>query len=160
MRSFYNEDCELFHALTLEQYLFLIDYWKTNQMDGKWCFEIWSTQDDDPKSWAKLSDLPYRLNPESIDGAHFGGMGHGTRDWKVSTRRTGNWFGSSTHTVCRRQPRRFRIYSLVRRTLEHTQVDFECSELKSFNSERSELKQISWLCKGLIQSRDGISLNT
>jgi hypothetical protein len=74
MRSFYNEDCELFHALTLEQYLFLIDYWKTNQMDGKWCFEIWSIQDDDPKSWAKLSDLPSRLNPESIDGAHFGGM--------------------------------------------------------------------------------------
>eukprot|EP00339_Tiarina_fusa_P001254 CAMPEP_0117028340 /NCGR_PEP_ID=MMETSP0472-20121206/20616_1 /TAXON_ID=693140 ORGANISM="Tiarina fusus, Strain LIS" /NCGR_SAMPLE_ID=MMETSP0472 /ASSEMBLY_ACC=CAM_ASM_000603 /LENGTH=524 /DNA_ID=CAMNT_0004735803 /DNA_START=124 /DNA_END=1698 /DNA_ORIENTATION=+ len=104
MRSFYNEDCQLFHALTLEQYLFLIEYWKTNQIvvvvidddddnddnnsnnkssnksnksnnnNKKWCYEIWSMQDDDPKSWAQLSDLPDRLHPETIDSSHFGGM--------------------------------------------------------------------------------------
>ena len=74
MRSFYNEDCELFHALTLEQYLYLIDYWKTNKIDGKWCYEVWSIQDGDKDSWAKIDDLPSKLNPKTIDDAHFGGM--------------------------------------------------------------------------------------
>lgn len=72
-RSFYNEDSELFHALTLEQYLYLVDEWKTTKIDGKWCYEIWSIQDDDPKSWAALEDLPTKLNPETIDSVHFGG---------------------------------------------------------------------------------------
>jgi hypothetical protein len=72
-RSFYNEDCELFHALTLEQYIYLVDYWKSTKVDGKWCYEMWSIQDDDPKSWASLQDLPSKLNPETIDTSHFGG---------------------------------------------------------------------------------------
>jgi len=72
-RSFYNENSELFHALSLEHYLYLVDFWKTTKIDDKFCYEIWSIQDDDPKSWAALKDLPARLNPESIDEAHFGG---------------------------------------------------------------------------------------
>ena len=73
-RSFYNENSELFHALTLEQYLYLVDYWRSNKMDDKWCYEIWSIQDDDPKSWAALKDLPAKLNPETIQDVHFGGQ--------------------------------------------------------------------------------------
>jgi hypothetical protein len=72
-RSFYNENSELFHALTLEQYIYLVNYWKTTKMDDKWCYEIWSIQEDDPKSWAALNDLPARLTSGSIDSAHFGG---------------------------------------------------------------------------------------
>jgi len=72
-RSFYNEKSELFHALTVEHYLYLVDYWKHNKIDDKWCFETWSIQDDDPKSWAALSDLPPKLNPKTIDSIHFGG---------------------------------------------------------------------------------------
>jgi hypothetical protein len=72
-RSFYYEDTELFHALTLEQYIYLVNYWKNTKIGGKWCYEIWSIQDDDPKSWAALKDLPAKLNPETIDQVHFGG---------------------------------------------------------------------------------------
>jgi hypothetical protein len=72
-RSFYNENSELFHALTLEQYEYLVSYWKFTQVDGKWCYEIWSIQDDDPKSWAALKDLPEKLNPATIDPSTFGG---------------------------------------------------------------------------------------
>ena len=72
-RSFYNENSELFHALTLEHYIYLVEFWRTTKIDDKWCFEIWSIQDDDPKSWAALKDLPAKLNPESIEDVHFGG---------------------------------------------------------------------------------------
>eukprot|EP00980_Cylindrotheca_fusiformis_P016266 scaffold4829_cov129-Cylindrotheca_fusiformis.AAC.26 len=77
-RSFYNEDSELFHALTVEHYLYLIDYWKTTKIHDKWCYEIWSIQDDDPKSWAALKDLPARLNPDTFDPVHFGGKAPAT----------------------------------------------------------------------------------
>lgn len=80
-RSFYNENSELFHALTLEQYLYLVDYWKENKINGKWCYEIWAIQDDDPKSWAALKDLPTKLNPETINAVHFGGKAPNTGDF-------------------------------------------------------------------------------
>ncbi|KAL3944563.1 MAG: hypothetical protein SGBAC_001383 [Bacillariaceae sp.] len=73
-RSFYNESSELFHALTVEHYLYLVDNWKNTKIDDKWCFEIWSIQDDDPKSWAALADLPQKVNPATIESVHFGGQ--------------------------------------------------------------------------------------
>jgi hypothetical protein len=72
-RSFYNEDCELFHALTLEQFLYLADEWKTNQVGDQWCYQIWSIQDGDSSSWPSLADLPAKLNPATISPIHFGG---------------------------------------------------------------------------------------
>ncbi|CAJ1955291.1 unnamed protein product [Cylindrotheca closterium] len=72
-RSFYNDNSELFHALTVEHYLYLVDYWKQTKINDKWCFEIWSIQDGDPKSWAALADLPPKLNPKTIESVHFGG---------------------------------------------------------------------------------------
>lgn len=73
-RSFFHEGCELYHALTLEQYLWLIDEWATNTInDNKHCYEIWSMTGDDPTSWPQMSDLPAKLNPASIDPIHFGG---------------------------------------------------------------------------------------
>lgn len=73
-RSFHNEDCELFHALTLEQYLYLVEEWKTNMIGDQWCFQIWSIQDGDLSSWPSLADLPAKLNPETISPVHFGGQ--------------------------------------------------------------------------------------
>lgn len=73
-RSFFNEDCELFHALTLEQYIYLVDTWKTKQINGKWCYEIWSIHDGEPSSWPTLADLPEKVNPSSIRPEHFGGQ--------------------------------------------------------------------------------------
>ena len=72
-RCFYNEDCELFHALTLEQFIFLYDEWKKNQIDGKWCYEIWAIHDGDSMSWPTLADLPDRLKTNSDDPLYFGG---------------------------------------------------------------------------------------
>lgn len=72
-RSFKNKASDLFHALTLEQYLVLTDYWKKNQINGKWCFQIWSMQDNDPLTWVSLHDLPAMLNPKTISPLHFGG---------------------------------------------------------------------------------------
>ena len=69
-RSFYNENSELFHALTMEQYTYLVAYWKENKIEGKFCYETWSIQDG---VWASLKDLPTSLNPETIDSAQFGG---------------------------------------------------------------------------------------
>jgi len=74
-RSFYNPDCELYHALTREQYMFLCDYWKSNKIDDEWCYEIWSIQENDPSTWPSLSDLPTKLDPYTIRNMHyFGGM--------------------------------------------------------------------------------------
>jgi Haem-NO-binding len=73
-RSFFNEECELYHALTLEQYLWLIDEWNTNLIDDKRCFEIWSMENDNPASWPSIADLPAKLNPATIDPLHFGGQ--------------------------------------------------------------------------------------
>jgi hypothetical protein len=73
-RSFYNEDCELFHALTLEQYLYLVEEWKTNKVDDQWCYQIWSIQDGDSSSWPSLADLPGKLNLDTIGPSHFGGQ--------------------------------------------------------------------------------------
>lgn len=75
-RHFHNPNCELYHALTLEQYIFLSDYWKSNKNeDGKLCYEVWSIQEDDPSTWASLKDIPTKLFPESIRRNHyFGGM--------------------------------------------------------------------------------------
>lgn len=72
-RCFYNENCELFHALTLEQYIFLCDEWNRNQIHGKWCYEIWSINDGDSTSWPTLADLPDWLKPKSDDPLYFGG---------------------------------------------------------------------------------------
>ncbi len=73
-RSFYSQDCELFHALTLEQYIYVLDEWQTNYIDGKWCYEIWTIHDGDPTSWPTLADLPDKVNPNSMNPLHFGGQ--------------------------------------------------------------------------------------
>lgn len=72
-RCFYNEDCELFHALTLEQFLFLSDEWKKSLIDGRFCYEIWAIHDGDLASWPTLADLPDRLKPTPDDPLYFGG---------------------------------------------------------------------------------------
>ena len=91
-RAFFKEDCALFHALTLEQYVYLVDYWKQHKLENPdpsatpqidinddsegtdlYCFEIWKLQEEDPNSWPRLEHLPPKLNPASIDSAHFGG---------------------------------------------------------------------------------------
>ncbi|KAL3904607.1 MAG: hypothetical protein SGARI_004851 [Bacillariaceae sp.] len=66
----------LYHALTLEQFLYLVDYWKSNKLsDGRWCYERFNIHDNDSQvnSWATLADLPPKLNPETIEDIHFGG---------------------------------------------------------------------------------------
>ncbi|VEU41405.1 unnamed protein product [Pseudo-nitzschia multistriata] len=75
-RHFYNASCELYHALTLEQYIYLSKYWKVNENEEeKFCYEVWSLQDDDPSTWASLEDLPSKLLPEMITkNKYFGGM--------------------------------------------------------------------------------------
>lgn len=99
-RVFFKEDCELFHALTLEQYVHLVDYWKHNKLDNPdkmaepqlgingnlqgtelYCFEIWTLSEDIPKSWPTLEDLPPTLNPVTMDPAHFGGNVPATGDY-------------------------------------------------------------------------------
>ena len=74
-RHFHNPDCELYHALTLEQYIYLSEYWKsTKNEDDKYCYEAWTIQEDDPTTWATLEDLPANLKPESIrKNLYFGG---------------------------------------------------------------------------------------
>lgn len=82
-RSFLNPDCELHHALTLEQYNYLKEYWKKNEVvvnsnnhdsDETWCYDIWSLQGDDISTWPTLKDLPPKLNPATIESGHFGGQ--------------------------------------------------------------------------------------
>jgi hypothetical protein len=75
-RSFRNPECELYHALTVEQFLYLVEYWKSNRLsDGKWCYERWNIHDDNSQkySWATMADLPPKLNPATIEDIHFGG---------------------------------------------------------------------------------------
>jgi hypothetical protein len=72
-RSYHNPICELYHALTLEQFLYLCDYWKENKSNGLWCYETWPIQDDDPSTWVTLDELPEKLNPATINDIHFGG---------------------------------------------------------------------------------------
>jgi hypothetical protein len=73
-RSFQNPSCELYNALTQEQFAYLVDYWKINQTsNGLWCYEAWKIHEDDNESWAKLDDLPPKLNPATIHEDHFGG---------------------------------------------------------------------------------------
>lgn len=91
-RAFFKKDCALFHAMTLEQYIYLVDFWKRNKLENPdpsanpridinddsegtdlYCFEIWTLQEGDPTSWPRLEHLPPKLNPATIDPAHFGG---------------------------------------------------------------------------------------
>ena len=74
-RHFHNPNCELYHALTLEQYIYLAEYWKSNKNEEeKFCYEVWSIEEDNPNTWASLKDLPPKLRPESIrENLHFGG---------------------------------------------------------------------------------------
>lgn len=73
-RSFQNPNCELYHALTQEQFVYLVDYWKTNKdSNGFWCYEAWNIHEENNESWAKLEDLPAKLNPATIHENHFGG---------------------------------------------------------------------------------------
>jgi hypothetical protein len=73
-RSFRNPNCELYHALTQEQFVYLVDFWKTHQnSDGLWCYEAWNIHEDNNESWAELDDLPPKLNPTTIHVNHFGG---------------------------------------------------------------------------------------
>ncbi len=66
-RHFHNPDCELYHALTLEQYIYLSEYWKSTKInDDQYCYEVWTIEEDDPSTWASLSDLPANLLPETI----------------------------------------------------------------------------------------------
>lgn len=66
-RHFHNPDCELYHALTLEQYIYLSEYWKSTKIkDDQYCYEVWTIEEDDPSSWASLSDLPANLLSETI----------------------------------------------------------------------------------------------
>mmetsp|Transcript_23692 Transcript_23692/g.56096 ORF Transcript_23692/g.56096 Transcript_23692/m.56096 type:complete len:467 (+) Transcript_23692:101-1501(+) len=73
-RHFHNPNCELYHALTLEQYIYLCEYWKCNKNEEKFCYEIWPMKEDDPNTWASMKDLPLKLTPESIrENLYFGG---------------------------------------------------------------------------------------
>lgn len=73
-RSFNNPDCELYHALTREHYLYLCEYWKEHKTeDGKWCYNKFAIGDDDGGDWATLKDLPGRLNPGTFNELFFGG---------------------------------------------------------------------------------------
>jgi len=73
-RSFHNPDCELYHALTKEQYIFLCEYWKSNKTDDdEWCYEHWSIEEDDPSTWPSLNDLPAKFDPETIRNMHYFG---------------------------------------------------------------------------------------
>jgi len=74
-RHFHNPNCELYHALTLEQYIYLSEYWKSNKNeDEKFCYEVWPIQEDDPSTWASLEDLPPKLFRETIrNNLYFGG---------------------------------------------------------------------------------------
>ena len=77
-RAFYKEGCELFHGLTMEHYMYLVAKWMTDKIGNRWCFQIWTMQEDDPSSWPTLADLPVKLNPATIDSLHFGGKAPGT----------------------------------------------------------------------------------
>lgn len=85
-RCFFSENCELYHAFTMEQYVHLVEVWKNENLSkegdktvgingfvGLLCYEIWSLQDDDPSSWPTLDDLPPRLHQETLNLAEFGG---------------------------------------------------------------------------------------
>lgn len=73
-RSIRNPICELYHALTLEHYLYLVEYWQSHKNnDGLWCYETWKIHDPSNESWARLDDLPPKLNPATINEIHFGG---------------------------------------------------------------------------------------
>ena len=62
-RCFYNPKSELFHALTGEHYAYLVQYWKSNKIDEKWCYDRW-TMDENPaaSTFPTLKDLPPDLN--------------------------------------------------------------------------------------------------
>jgi Haem-NO-binding len=87
-RAFFKKGCELYHALTLQQYIYLVDFWKTTKLpqsndssspeqdtEDVWCYEVWSIDDDDLSTWPSMKDLPPRLNPATVgeDKVHFGG---------------------------------------------------------------------------------------
>ena len=72
-RCFSNESCEFYHALTQEQYVWLVDEWNTNMIGESHCFELWPMEIDNPATWPRLADLPERLNPATIDPLHFSG---------------------------------------------------------------------------------------
>mmetsp|Transcript_21651 Transcript_21651/g.47288 ORF Transcript_21651/g.47288 Transcript_21651/m.47288 type:complete len:467 (+) Transcript_21651:386-1786(+) len=75
-RHFLNPGCELYHAFTLEHYIYLSEYWKANKNEDElFCYDVWSMQDDDPSTWASLRDLPSKLFPETIgENNYFGTM--------------------------------------------------------------------------------------
>jgi hypothetical protein len=73
-RSFFNEDSDLYYALTKQQKEYLIHYWQTHKISDRYCYEIWRLKEDDPTSWISLTDLPPALNPDTIDPNTFGGM--------------------------------------------------------------------------------------
>lgn len=88
-RSFHNPDSELYHALTQQQFDFLVKYWQEHTIsvptkddsEGQeeeqklWCYQIWRMKENDPTSWVSLHDLPLPLQPETISQTQsFGGM--------------------------------------------------------------------------------------
>ena len=87
-RSFYNETCELYHALTLEHYTWLMQHWKTNKIvttDPEtnvevhfWCYEVWNMIDNEPSSWPSIKDLPPALHPDTQHPDEFGRARVGT----------------------------------------------------------------------------------
>lgn len=85
-RCFFKEDCELYQALTLEHFRYLIDVWKNTNFQtegqistningyvGKLCYEVFTLQEDDPSTWPTLADLPFQLHAETLDPTEFGG---------------------------------------------------------------------------------------
>lgn len=85
-RCFFRESCDLYHALTQEQYMYLVEFWKNanlqkegdaveniNGYTGLLCYEMWALDDDDPTSWPTLKDLPPLLNSDTLDRSQFGG---------------------------------------------------------------------------------------
>lgn len=60
-RCFIDPKSELYHALTAENYKYLVEFWQSNKIDGQWCYDKWSMDADD-SSYPKLKDLPARLN--------------------------------------------------------------------------------------------------
>lgn len=62
-RCFINPNSELFHALTAENYAYLVKFWQSNKIDGQWCYDKW-TMDEDPAActYPTLKDLPAKLN--------------------------------------------------------------------------------------------------
>lgn len=59
-RCFRDPRSELYHALAAEHYACLVRFWKTDKIDGQWCYDKWTIDHQDPAKcrYPTLQDLP------------------------------------------------------------------------------------------------------